>query len=412
MESQLVPALRFNEFKEDWEITTLGKLMSFKNGVNATKEQYGSGYKFINVLDIINNKIITHEKIIGSVNISEKEFEKNIVESGDILFQRSSETRQEVGQSNVYLDNNKPSTFGGFVIRGKKVNEYDSLYIHYLLKTTKARIEITSKSGGSTRYNVGQETLSNVIIVKSIKLAEQHKIAVYLSSIDLKINLLEEKKSELSRYKKAMMQKLFSQEIRFKDENGKDFPDWEEKSLAQLSAKPKYGLNSSAKPYDGINGYLRITDIDELSHRFIPSGITSPESFTNDYLLKEGDLLFARTGASTGKSYLYRKADGNLYFAGFLIKFSLDSNNSREFIFYQTLLVSYKKWVKIMSMRSGQPGINAEEYSTLPISLPSLPEQQKIADFLSAIDHIINNLGEKIQQTQAFKKAMLQQMFV
>src|SRR5690606_4511919 len=224
----LHPKFRFPEFEEKWNSIKLGDLMTFKNGVNASKENYGFGYKFINVLDIINNNIITNDIIIGEVSITEKEFEKNIVQYGDILFQRSSETREEVGQSNVYLDET-PATFGGFVIRGKSISEYNSLYLHYLLKTSKARLEITTKSGGSTRFNVGQETLSNVVIKISSSLPEQQKIADYLSTIDTKINLLEEKKAQLALYKKAMMQKLFSQEIRFKDEKGNDFPKWEEK---------------------------------------------------------------------------------------------------------------------------------------------------------------------------------------
>ncbi|WP_335966732.1 restriction endonuclease subunit S [Galbibacter sp. PAP.153] len=118
--------------------------------------------------------------IIGEVNIPEDMFKKNIVEYGDILFQRSSETREEVGQSNVYLDKHNPATFGGFVIRGKKVEEYNPLFLNYLLKTSHSRKEVTSKSGGSTRYNIGQETLSNIEIFTP-SLTEQAKIANFFS---------------------------------------------------------------------------------------------------------------------------------------------------------------------------------------------------------------------------------------
>ena len=98
-----VPQLRFKEFDGEWEAKKLGDIFTFKNGVNASSEQYGSGYKFINVLDIINNNFITYDNIIGCVDITEKELLKNDVKYGDILFQRSSETRNEVGQSSVYL---------------------------------------------------------------------------------------------------------------------------------------------------------------------------------------------------------------------------------------------------------------------------------------------------------------------
>jgi len=227
---KLIPQLRFPGFEGEWEKKTLSDFLTFKNGLNASKEAYGTGYKFINVLDIINNDFITHDSIIGSINVSEQDFKKNIVEYGDVLFQRSSETREEVGQANVYLDRDKPATFGGFVIRGKKKEEYDPSYMNYLLKTTSARNEITSKSGGSTRYNVGQDTLSKVNICVA-KVYEQQKIANFLTAVDKRISLLSAKKQKLELYKKGIMQKLFSQEIRFKKDDGCEFAAWEEKRL-------------------------------------------------------------------------------------------------------------------------------------------------------------------------------------
>jgi len=214
-----VPKLRFKEFSGGWELKKLSQLLEFKNGINASKEQYGSGFKFINVLDILNNDFITHDLIIGSVDVDESVFEKYSVNYGDILFQRSSETREEVGTACVYLDS-KPATFGGFVIRGKKIGEYDPMFLNKLLKTDLSRNEITSKSGGSTRYNVGQETLSSVALPFP-SLPEQQKIASFLSAVDEKIQQLTRKKEWLEQYKKGVMQQLFSGKLRFKDENGK-----------------------------------------------------------------------------------------------------------------------------------------------------------------------------------------------
>lgn len=171
-------------------------------------------------------------------------------------------------------------------------------------------------------------------------------------------------------------------------------------------------MNSAAIEYDGINKYLRITDIDENSRKFIPNPLTSPEGeIEAKYKLKEGDLVFARTGASVGKSYLYKKEDGNLLFAGFLIKFSVINHNP-YFVYCQTLQTPFNKWVKLMSMRSGQPGINAEEYKTFLIQLSCIQEQHKIANFLTSIDEKIEKLGQQIEEAQTFKKGLLQQMFV
>ena len=170
-------------------------------------------------------------------------------------------------------------------------------------------------------------------------------------------------------------------------------------------------MNAAATSYDGQNKYLRITDIDESSRSFTPKPLTSPDGLIEDkYRLSEGDLVFARTGASVGKSYLYNKSDGNLYFAGFLIRFTI-LNENPYFIYAQTLKESFNKWVQLMSMRSGQPGINAEEYKTLPIFLPSFPEQTKIASFLTAVDEKLIQLKKKKPLLEQYKKGIMQKLF-
>nr|WP_278949910.1 restriction endonuclease subunit S [Methanobrevibacter smithii] len=170
-------------------------------------------------------------------------------------------------------------------------------------------------------------------------------------------------------------------------------------------------MNSAAKDYDGFNKYIRITDISETSNKFIPNPLTSPDGDLEDkYKLKKGDIVFARTGASTGKTYLYDDNDRNLYFAGFLIKFHID-NADPKFIFYNTLKEEYLNWVSVMSVRSGQPGINSNEYKKLPIILPSLDEQNKISNFLTSIDKKIDLLERKHQFYQEFKKFLMQQIF-
>ena len=201
---------------------------------------------------------------------------------------------------------------------------------------------------------------------------------------------------------------MVAPKLRFKEFNN----DWSLKKLGDLSFKPQYGMNSSATEFDGENKYLRITDINEDDHSFNFSKLTSPADDLDDkYLLKNGDLLFARTGASVGKSYLYNSKDGKVYFAGFLIKFSLQTEVNPYFIFSQTLSKKFQNWVITNSMRSGQPGINAEEYSLLPISFTSLKEQTKIATFLSAVDEKISQLSQKLYLLVQYKQGMMQKLF-
>jgi type I restriction enzyme S subunit len=187
--------------------------------------------------------------------------------------------------------------------------------------------------------------------------------------------------------------------------------EWEEKRLREVSAKPTYGMNARSKQYDGKNIYLRITDIDEKTGQLKRSALTSPDGKLEDeYRLKEGDLLFTRTGASVGKTYLYKKPDGILYFAGFLIKFSIDKANP-YFVYLLTLQKKYWKWIESVSMRSGQPGVNAQEYSELKLNLPALPEQQKIAEFLGLADAWIENLRAQKTSLESYKKAIMQKLF-
>ena len=195
----------------------------------------------------------------------------------------------------------------------------------------------------------------------------------------------------------------------------KGFTDpWEQRKLGELSCSFEYGLNAAAKEYDGQNKYLRITDIDDTSRQFVTTDITSPDINLTDadsYKLSDGDVLFARTGASVGKTYLYKKSDGLVYFAGFLIRAKIKESVSAGFIFQNTLTRSYERYIAITSQRSGQPGVNAQEYAEYQLMLPELFEQEKIAKLLEALDTLITLHQRKHEKLVNIKKSMLDKMF-
>lgn len=200
--------------------------------------------------------------------------------------------------------------------------------------------------------------------------------------------------------------------LRFKADDGSDFPNWEEKTLGELCEPLTYGMNAAATKFDGENRYIRITDIDDETHAFLSNDVVSPSGELDDkYLVKKGDILLARTGASTGKSYLYHPKDGKLFYAGFLIKAHVLPSSDDYFIYSQTLTDRYGKWVKTTSMRSGQPGINANEYASYSFSVPSLPEQRKIADLLSAVDDVIAAQEAEVVAWEKRKKGVMQKLF-
>lgn len=189
--------------------------------------------------------------------------------------------------------------------------------------------------------------------------------------------------------------------------------DWEIVKLKDISIrKGTYGIGAAAVEYnENLPRYLRITDIDDQG-RIInedPKCVDDPDSV--NYILKKNDLVFARTGNTTGKTYLYKNEDGVLVYAGFLIKFSINPIKAdSRFVKYFTETNYYWQWVGIMSMRSGQPGINENEYSKLTLPLPPLPEQQKIASILSTWDKAIELKEKLIEQKKKQKKGLMQKL--
>ena len=398
------PQLRFPEFKGAWENKRLGELLEFKNGINATKEQYGSGIKFINVLDILNNDYITHNKIIGSVNVEEDVMKKNQVTYGDILFQRSSETREEVGTANVYLDKEKNATFGGFVIRGKAIVEYNPIFLNKLLKTDLARDEITSKSGGSTRYNVGQDTLSSVCLYFP-DIPEQQKIASFLSAVDEKIQALKKKKALLEQYKKGVMQQIFNQEIRFKDDDGNDYPDWEEKKVGDIVIFTNGKAHENEIDKDGL--YVVVNS------KFISTnGKVRKYSDKNISPLLKNDIVLVMSdvpnGKTLGKCFLIDR--DNKYTLNQRICSLREVNVYNPFLFY---IINRNDYYLSFDSGVGQTNLKKEDVLNCPIVIPiSKEEQIKIANFLSAIDDKIVYCQNHIDKSELWKKGLLQQMFV
>ena len=198
--------------------------------------------------------------------------------------------------------------------------------------------------------------------------------------------------------------KLNVPNLRFPEFQG----EWEKTKFGDIATGFDYGMNAAAKNYDGVNKYIRITDIDEASSTYKDKDIVSPDGVLADnYLVNNRDILLARTGASTGKSYLYKKSDGKLYYAGFLIRANV-TTHAPYFVFSQLHTHRYWRWVSIMSARSGQPGINSQEYSSFPIYTTSIEEESKIAKLLSLLDERIATQNKIIEDLKKLKSAIIE----
>lgn len=397
-----------SDFPEDWPLQRLGDIFAFSNGVNADKASYGKGCRFINVLETITYSHIHGQEIPGRVSLPGAVVDAYAVEKGDILFNRTSETDADVGLASVYLGDERV-VFGGFVIRGRPVEEvFAPVYAGYALRAPFIRSQVISMGQGAVRSNIGQESLKRVLAPVPL-VTEQLEIAKALSDIDALLAGLDRLIAKKRDLKQAAMQQLLTGELRlpgFRE-------TWKDRTLAEcLRATPDYGINAAAVEWsDRLPTYLRITDISE-DGRFRPAPRVAVQStLATRYLLCEGDIVFARTGASVGKSYRYRAEDGPLVFAGFLIRIRPNPDSLlAAFLAEYVTTKPYWNWVAQMSMRSGQPGINAEQYARLPIRVPPLNEQATIVEVLSEMDAERSALEAQRHKTQALKQAMMQEL--
>ena len=238
---------------------------------------------------------------------------------------------------------------------------------------------------------------------------EQDRIALFLNVIEQRIDKQRSLVESLKKYKRGVMSVLLSS----KDNPYYSSETWEEVSLCDVASGFEYGMNAAATIYDGSHKYIRITDIDDSSHLYIQDELVSPEGQVEEkYRVRENDILFARTGASVGKSYCYQRSDGNLYFAGFLIRIHINSDVDCSYVFQNTLTEAYRRWVMLESARSGQPGINAEQYKQYRFLLPAIETQKKISFLASNLDTLISKGESLLSQLEQTKAALLQQIFI
>ena len=256
----------------------------------------------------------------------------------------------------------------------------DRLLWHWFKSSDFQKLIMQLQEGGVRLYFYYDKLCMGEVSLPSLD--EQRKIGKLFDTLDNLITLHQRKCVFLFGFFQAFISMIFT---------ASTF-SWEQRKLSEMCGTFEYGLNAAAKEFDGKNKYIRITDIDDASREFLLSDLSSPDiclDGMSKYLLSSGDIVFARTGASVGKTYIYRENDGIVYFAGFLIRAKVKQDNNAEFVFQSTLSPSYEKYIRITSQRSGQPGVNAQEYGEYDLFAPSKEEQQRIGHFLQGIDNLI-----------------------
>ena len=389
-----IPRLRFPEFEEIWKSSKVGDLFEFKNGLNKEKEFFGRGIPIINFMDVYMTPHLTSKNLSGLVDLSESEISRFSVIQGDVFFTRTSETIYDIGMSSSLIEDIPNCVFSGFTLRARpKENIFDSRFTGYLFRTEKIRKEITTKSSMTTRALTSGSLLKKVVFNYPNSKVEQQKIADFLTAVDKRIELLEKKKTLLETYKMGVMKRIFNQEIRFKDDNGNDFPDWEEKRLEDVLnyEQPTKYLVDSTEYSDSYNlPVLTAGKSFILGYTNETIGIFSklPTIIFDDFTTSFHYVDFEfKVKSSAMKMLTVTSDDYNL-------KFIFESMKTLRFV-----LSEHKRyWIS--------------EYSKLFITIPSIEEQIKISNLSNQLDKQMELLQTQIDKSKTWKKGLLQKMFV
>lgn len=393
-----VPTLRFQEFTNPWTLMPLKKLLCFQNGINADSAKYGKGVKFISVSDILNNQYITYDCIKGMIDIDKKTKERFLVEYGDILFQRSSETFEDIGRANVYLDKEHPATFGGFVIRGKKISEYNPMFFRYLLCTPNARKQTVRMGAGAQHYNIGQDGLGKISLYFPT-IQEQQKIAGFLSAIDDRISVQNKIISKYETLIKGLYHEFFSKPA-----------DYAVK-IKDLINKGKAGGTPSstvAQYYNGDIPFLSISDMTKqgkyvsyTEKHISKSGIENSSA----WIVPSNSLIFSMY-ASVGLVCI-----NTVPLATSQAMFSMVLKDHRmiEYIYYY---LNFFRETKIhRHIETGtQSNINAETVRN--IDIPFQSNHLKLVETLNSIEKRLNNEKDMLSLLLDLKAYLLSKLFI
>lgn len=381
-------------FPKGWKTTTLGKLLDFKNGVNADKEKYNSGVKMISVMDILNVGPIYYDKIKGQVDVDEKTLDAYSVTYGDILFQRSSETFEDAGKSNVYLDRDKTATYSGFVIRGKKKSNYNPYFLNEALRIRQVRKQIIRNAAGSQHINVGQDSLSNIIVPLASDTV-QSKITEILMKWDEAIELQKKQLDNLKVKKDAVLQRLIK-----KDDS------WLKISLRDI-------LKERTKFATKDEGYPHVT----LSK----SGVSKKtEQYNRDFLVKSedkkykvtryNDICYNPANLKFGVICINKLTEESI-FSPIYITYEVDLKYNVDFI--GAILCSNDFIRYIRKYEEGtvyeRQAVKSSDFLRGEIWVPSTKEEQdKIASIIKKIDDYIEIEQQKYEALCTQRKALQQ----
>lgn len=401
MVNNIIPELRFPQFSGDWTEKKYGDIYSFKttNSYSRDKLNYENGEvknihygdihtSFNSLFDITKEYVPFINEDIDISRIPEECYLKE----GDLVIADASEDYNDIGKTIEIKNLNNEKVVAGLhtLLARKESDAMANDFASFLMKTERVRFEIMKIAQGTKVLGLSKNRLDKILLITPTP-AEQSKIATFLTYIDKRINLLQKKKAEFEFYKNGVLQKLFSKRIRFKDDNGNDFPDWEEKKLWEVCLKQASNISANTlsenegeyKIY-GATGFLKSIDFYQEENPYIS---------------------IVKDGAGVGRTLV---CDAKTSVLGTLDIIKPKGKNNLVFLYYLINQIDFNKYITGSTI----PHIYFKDYSKVNVKMPAPKEQQKIANFLSSIDTSIEKMGNQIDESVVFKKGLLQKMFV
>lgn len=366
----------------DWCEFTIGHLLDLSNGINAEKSAYGSGSPFINILEVITHESITAHDVPGRVNLPKKTLDRYRVKRGDVLFNRTSETPDEVGLTSVYLGDD-PVVFGGFVFRGRpKTVDLEVDYSKYALRAPSVRQQITARGQGGIRANIGQRDLKSVRVSLPGR-PEQRAIAHAIDDASALIATLERQIAKKQAIKQGMMQQLLTGRTRLAGFT----KEWRVCTLGEV-LDVRHGKSQR--------------EVEVASGRFPILATGGQIGWARTPLYSKPSVLIGRKGTIDRPQF----QDQPFWTVDTLFYTEISVSADPRFLYYVFLTVNWNS----MNEASGVPSLSSSRIESVEVRLPDHAEQIAIREVLDDAQAEIEGLLERLQKANATKTGMMQQL--
>ena len=416
----IAPKLRFSEFKDEWIKTRIGESFQLISGFAfpSSAKSNSDGAKWLKIADVgiqkmnpSNLSFLPKQYLQTYSNFIVKKDDYVVALTRPIL-----NGELKISQVGDFYDN---ALLNQRV--AKLASEDNNLkFIYCLLQKSETVKDIENSIAGTDPPNLSLNEIKDITISLPT-VEEQTKIAEFLSAVDDKISQLSRQLELLNQYKKGVMQKIFSQEIRFKNDNGEDFGEWDLVTLGEITTDMQSGLSRKLNDSDTGLVVLRSNNIDKNSLDFTDIKYWYKEdpqgANVKNYLLEDGDILvnFINSLSQIGKTAIfYNKLNRDIICTTNILRLKVDKkralNTFINFIFQTEEYINYIQ--SITKPAVNQASFTTKEFKLMEINLPTIQEQQKIAEFLTAIDERIDHTTAQLTHTKQWKKGLLQQMFV